>query len=102
MGARPYETFSGGEQLRIDFAIRFALAELLARRAGSRIEWLVIDEGLGSQDKEHRELVLEAIRNVAGRFRKVLVITHVEEAQGAFPQQIRFERTDDGVEITVQ
>lgn len=102
MGARPYETFSGGEQLRIDFAIRFALAELLARRAGSRIEWLVIDEGLGSQDKEHRELVLEAIRNVAGRFRKVLVITHVEEAQGAFPQQIRFERTEGGVEITVQ
>ncbi len=101
-GSRPYETFSGGEQLRIDYAIRFALAELLARRAGSRIEWLVIDEGLGSQDKEHRELVLESIRNVAGRFRRVLVITHVEEAQGAFPQQIRFERTEGEVEILVQ
>lgn len=101
MGARPYETFSGGEQLRIDFAIRFALAELLANRAGSRIEWLVVDEGLGSQDSEHRELVLEAIRSVADRFRKVLVITHIEEAQGVFPQQIRFERTAENVEVTV-
>lgn len=101
-GARPYETFSGGEQLRIDYAIRFALAELLARRAGNRIEWLVIDEGLGSQDREHRELVLEAIRNVAGRFRRVFVITHVEEAQEAFPQQIRFDRTPRGVEVTVR
>ncbi|QVL37008.1 AAA family ATPase [Aminirod propionatiphilus] len=100
-GERPYETFSGGEQLRIDYAIRFALAELLAHRAGSRIEWLVIDEGLGSQDRAHRDLVLEAIRNVANRFRKVLVITHVEEAQGAFPQQIRFERVDDRVEVLV-
>ncbi|MFC6546729.1 AAA family ATPase [Cohnella cellulosilytica] len=42
---RPYETFSGGEQLRIDYAIRFALAELLAQRAGSKVEWLTIDEG---------------------------------------------------------
>jgi exonuclease SbcC len=100
-GSRPYETFSGGEQLRIDFAIRFALAELLARRAGSRIEWLVVDEGLGSQDREHRELVLEAIRNVANRFRKVLVITHVEEAQGAFPQQIVFDVSGDEVNVEV-
>ena len=101
-GERPYETFSGGEQLRIDYAIRFALAELLTRKAGSRIEWLVIDEGLGSQDKEHRDLVLEAIRNVASRFKKVFVITHVEEAQGAFQQQIRFENTQNGIEISRQ
>jgi exonuclease SbcC len=100
-GSRPYETFSGGEQLRIDFAIRFALAELLSRRAGSKIEWLVVDEGLGSQDREHRELVLEAIKNVANRFKKVFVITHIEEAQEAFPSQIRFERSDTGVEVEV-
>jgi exonuclease SbcC len=100
-GSRPYETFSGGEQLRIDFAIRFALAELLARRAGSRIEFLVIDEGLGSQDREHRELVLEAIRSVADRFRKVLVITHIEEASGVFPQQIHFVRDGENVIVEV-
>lgn len=100
-GSRPYETFSGGEQLRIDYAIRFALAELLAQRAGNRIEWLVIDEGLGSQDREHRELVLDAIRSVAPRFRRVLMITHVEEAQGVFPQQIRFEPSEDGVDVIV-
>jgi exonuclease SbcC len=91
---RPYETFSGGEQLRIDFALRFALAELLARRAGSRVEWLTIDEGLGSQDREHRELVLEAIRNVAGRFKKVILITHIEDAQGFFEEQIVVRREE--------
>lgn len=100
-GERPYETFSGGEQLRIDFAIRFALAELLARRAGSRVEWLTVDEGLGSQDAEHRGLVLEAIRAVADRFRKTLIITHIEEAQAVFDQRILFERTDDGIDIKI-
>lgn len=98
---RPYETFSGGEQLRIDYAIRFALAELLAQRAGSKVEWLTIDEGLGSQDVEHRALVLEAIKSVAGRFKKVLVITHIEDAQAAFDQIIRFDNTDGSVEVLV-
>ncbi|MCM3699230.1 SMC family ATPase [Paenibacillus macerans] len=98
---RPYETFSGGEQLRIDYAIRFALAELLAQRAGSKVEWLTIDEGLGSQDAEHRALVLESIKSVAARFRRVLVITHIEDAQAAFDQVIRFDNADGGVEVFV-
>ncbi|CAI6087218.1 AAA family ATPase [Cohnella sp. JJ-181] len=98
---RPYETFSGGEQLRIDYAIRFALAELLAQRAGSKVEWLTIDEGLGSQDAEHRALVLDAIKSVAGRFRKVLVITHIEDAQAAFDQVIRFDNSDGAVSVLV-
>lgn len=98
---RPYETFSGGEQLRIDYAIRFALAELLAQRAGSKVEWLTIDEGLGSQDAEHRALVLESIKSVASRFRRVLVITHIEDAQAAFDQVIRFSNSDGGVEVLV-
>lgn len=100
-GDRPYETFSGGEQLRIDFAIRFALAELLARRAGSKIEWLVVDEGLGSQDREHRTLVLESIKAVADRFRKTLVITHIEEAQAAFEQIICLEPQEAGLTVKV-
>ncbi|UUZ80666.1 SMC family ATPase [Paenibacillus sp. P26] len=98
---RPYETFSGGEQLRIDYAIRFALAEPLAQRAGSKVEWLTIDEGLGDQDAEHRALVLEAIKSVAGRFRRVLVITHIEDAQAAFDQVIRFDNADGGVQVMI-
>ncbi|NSW84080.1 MAG: SMC family ATPase [Syntrophothermus sp.] len=100
-GERPYETFSGGEQLRIDFAIRFALAELLARRAGSRVEWLTVDEGLGSQDAEHRGLVLEAIRAVADRFKKTLVITHIEEAKAFFGQVIYVEPNGAGTDVMV-
>ncbi|MFD0682403.1 MULTISPECIES: AAA family ATPase [unclassified Paenibacillus] len=98
---RPYETFSGGEQLRIDYAIRFALAELLARRAGSKVEWLTIDEGLGSQDGEHRALVLEAIKSVADRFKKVLVITHIEEAQAVFDQLIHVHNELEEAQVKI-
>jgi exonuclease SbcC len=49
-GRRDYEMFSGGEAFRINFAIRLALSEVLAQRAGARLQTLVIDEGFGSQD----------------------------------------------------
>lgn len=72
-GERIYETYSGGEQLRIDFAIRFALAELLARRAGSKVDWLTIDGGFGSQSDEFLPMVIDAVKQVASRFGVVLV-----------------------------
>ncbi|MNP39002.1 hypothetical protein D3C76_1325540 [compost metagenome] len=65
------------------------------------MEWLTIDEGLGSQDAEHRALVLDSIKSVSSRFKRVLVITHIEDAQAAFDQVIRFDNADGGVEVFV-
>ena len=90
-GERPYETFSGGEKLRIDLALRVALAELLALRSGAPIEWLTVDEGLGSQDDEHRGKMLSALRDIAPRFGKVVVVTHVKEAREFFDEVVEIE-----------
>ena len=100
-GERIYETYSGGEQLRIDFAIRFALAELLARRAGSKVDWLTIDEGFGSQSDEFLPMVIDAVKQVASRFGVVLVISHVKSVQEAFEQKIFFKPEDESVEVLV-
>jgi exonuclease SbcC len=101
-GERPYETFSGGEGSRIDMAIRIAISELLANRAGSRIEWLTMDETFSNQDTEHKELVMDAIKQVSGRFQKVLVITHDESLVGAFPQVINLSRDDSRLLVEVR
>jgi len=100
-GERIYETFSGGEQLRIDFAIRFALAELLARRAGSRIDFLCIDEGFGSQSEDFLPLVIESVKSIAARFGMVLVISHIKQVQEAFEQQISFRPNGEAIEVKV-
>ncbi|MDO8669834.1 MAG: SMC family ATPase, partial [Dehalococcoidia bacterium] len=50
LGTRNYEMYSGGEAFRINFAVRIALSKMLARRAGARLQTLVIDEGFGTQD----------------------------------------------------
>src|SRR5690606_7601529 len=65
-GERPYDNYSGGEQFRVNFAIRLALSQLLAKRAGARLQTLVIDEGFGSQDPNGRQRLIEAINIIQG------------------------------------
>jgi exonuclease SbcC len=100
-GMRDYELFSGGEAFRVNFAIRLALSEVLAQRAGARLQTLVIDEGFGSQDAEGRQRLIEAINLVRTDFAKILVITHVEELKDAFPNRIEVEKTAHGSRVRI-
>jgi len=100
-GERPYENFSGGEQFRVNFAIRLALSKILARRAGARLQTLVIDEGFGSQDPAGRQRLVEAINVVKDDFERILVITHIDELKDAFPTRIEVEKRPAGSQITV-
>ena len=100
-GVREYEMFSGGEAFRINFSIRLALSRILAQRAGSRLQTLVIDEGFGSQDEEGRARLAEAITAVQNDFEKILVITHLSELKEAFPSRIEVEKDLSGSHIEV-
>jgi exonuclease SbcC len=100
-GTRDYEMFSGGEAFRVNFAIRLALSEVLAQRAGARLQTLVIDEGFGSQDAEGRQRLVEAINLVRPDFAKILVITHIDELKDAFPNRLEVEKTERGSMVRV-
>jgi exonuclease SbcC len=100
-GTRDYEMFSGGEAFRVNFAIRLALSEVLARRTGARLQTLVIDEGFGSQDTEGRQRLVEAINQVKADFAKILIITHLDELKDAFPNRIEVEKTARGSRVSV-
>ena len=101
LGARDYEMFSGGEAFRINFSIRLALSKVLARRAGARLQTLVIDEGFGSQDAQGRQRLVESINLVQDDFEKILVITHLEELKEAFPTRIEVEKTAEGSQLRI-
>ncbi len=100
-GSRSYETYSGGEAFRIDFAIRIALSKLLTRRSGAQLQTLMIDEGFGSQDAEGRLRLIEAINSIRDDFALIVVITHIEELKDAFPVRIDVFKTPEGSNITI-
>ena len=101
IGERDYEMFSGGEAFLVDFSIRLALSQVLARRAGARLQTLVIDEGFGSQDAQGRQRLVEAINQVQDDFEKILIITHLDELKEVFPTRIEVEKTLEGSKLTV-
>ena len=101
VGIRDYEMYSGGEAFRVNFAIRLALSEVLAQRAGARLQTLVVDEGFGSQDALGRQRLIEAINLVREDFVKILVITHIDELKDQFPNRIEVEKTSRGSTVSV-
>ncbi|MEP7359240.1 MAG: SbcC/MukB-like Walker B domain-containing protein, partial [Anaerolineales bacterium] len=102
LGTRAYENFSGGEQFRVNFAIRVALSQLLAHRAGTRLETLIMDEGFGVLDAAGRERLVEAINAAQNDFQRILVVTHIEELKDAFPTRIEIVKGAEGSEIFVR
>jgi len=94
-GERPYETYSGGEQERINICLRIALALLLADRRGAESRLLAVDE-LEYLDLLGQEQLVAVIGAVADRFDRVIVVSHVEGIRDAFDQTIRIVK-DGGV-----
>ncbi|HBR71129.1 TPA: hypothetical protein DIC20_02190 [Candidatus Dependentiae bacterium] len=98
-GIRPYELFSGGEAFRIDFALRIAISTLLARRAGTSLQTLIIDEGFGSQDADGLQLIMEALYKIQDRFAKIIIVSHLPELRDQFPVHFLVEKTATGSQV---
>ncbi|MBN2014618.1 MAG: SMC family ATPase [Candidatus Altiarchaeota archaeon] len=72
-GVFSLDQLSGGEKVQLAIALRIALIELL-----SPIKLLILDEPFGSLDKEHREVLGEALnRIVLDKHEQLILVTHV-------------------------
>lgn len=98
-GTRSYETYSGGEAFRINFAIRLALSRILAQRSGTRLQLLIVDEGFGTQDAEGCDRLIAALNEIASEFACILMVTHVNQFKEAFQTRIEVYKTSEGSKI---
>ena len=100
-GTRPYETYSGGEAFRINFAIRLALARILAQRAGASLQMLIVDEGFGTQDADGCNHLIAAINTIAADFACILTVTHMPQFKEAFQTRIEVRKTPQGSQVYI-
>ncbi|MCL5946709.1 MAG: hypothetical protein M1298_01620, partial [Chloroflexi bacterium] len=100
-GLRSYELYSGGEAFRVNFAIRVALSRVLAARAGSPLETLIIDEGFGSQDAVGRLRLQQALASIVhhDEFQCIVVVTHLDELKEAFPHRLEVYKDYQGSHV---
>ncbi len=93
---REANTFSGGEKTQINAAIRFAIMERIAEipdTSGAifrKSNTLFIDEGdLGTLDDETtRQTFVDKIFELQSMFKKIILITHLEDVVEQFPNRI--------------
>lgn len=101
-GIRPYEMYSGGEAFRVDFALRIAISKLLARRAGTALQTLIIDEGFGSQDEEGLAHIMDALYAIQSDFSKIIVVSHLPELKHNFPVHFVVEKGPSGSHVRIE
>lgn len=85
----PQRVISGGEEDVANLALRLAISQMIAERAGQPLSLLVLDEVFGSLDEERRAAVIDLLRNLADRFPQVILITHIESVREGFDRVIR-------------
>ncbi|MDA8239230.1 MAG: SMC family ATPase [Nitrospiraceae bacterium] len=101
MGERPICQYSGGEKTRLVLALTVGLAELSSRKAGVKINTLVIDEPAGLDEsglKDFGRCVNKLVD--AGMFETMLVVAHDKKLLEVFDQKIIV--TKDGTSSRVE
>jgi exonuclease SbcC len=93
---------SGGEEDVVNLALRLAISQMIADRAGQPLSLLVLDEIFGSLDEERRQSVVDLLRAVADRFPQVILISHVEGLRDAFDRVVRVQYDVEHGVTTVQ
>ncbi len=82
---------SGGEEDIVNLALRLAISQMIADRAGQPLSLLVLDEVFGSLDEERRTAVVDLLRGLGDRFPQVILITHVDQLREGFDRVVRVE-----------
>jgi exonuclease SbcC len=78
------DRFSGSEVDLANLALRVAISEHVRFQSGGTVGLLVLDEVFGPLDEDRKGRMLQALEQLRGRFRQVLVVTH----DGAIKEQL--------------
>ncbi len=88
---RPIQYFSGGQQTRINMALRVAISRILSKipsteaQAFATMQTLFIDEGdFGNLDESGVRDAMGVINNLTKEFSRVVLISHLESVRNSF------------------
>lgn len=79
----PFESYSGGEKIKITIAISESLASLM-----SSIGFRLMDENIVSLDNESTESFIEILTKLQDKFPQLLMISHLPEIKNLFDNHI--------------
>jgi exonuclease SbcC len=95
--------FSGGETDLANLCLRLAISRVIADKAGSAVNFLILDEIFGSQDQVRKRGIMNAFEQLSKQFKQIFLITHIEDVKDLMSNAITvMEREDGSSELVLQ
>jgi len=88
---RDFDTFSGGERFIISFAIRMALAQVLSKKYGADIKFILLDEAGTALDEYNTTRFADMVKRLS-RDSLILLITHQNNLRDFIQQNMLVRR----------
>ena len=85
----PFDSYSGGEKIKITISISEALASLV-----SNVGFRIMDENIVSLDKESTEGFVIVLEKLQGKFNQLIVVSHLQEVKDIFENKITVIKTN--------
>ena len=73
----------------MNLALRLAISQMVAERAGQPLSLLVLDEIFGGLDEARRQGAVDLLRRLSDRFPQVVLITHIESVKEGADRVLR-------------
>ncbi|KAA0014058.1 MAG: SMC family ATPase [Thermoplasmata archaeon] len=89
--------FSGGENDLANLSLRLAISQLISQRSDISLNFIALDEIFGSQDRERRKNVLNALAELKNQFKQILLITHIEDIKDSLEHIIKVYEDEEGI-----
>lgn len=83
-----YDSYSGGEKLKVTVAISEALASL------QNVGFRVLDELFVGLDEDSTEAFAHVLGQIQGRFSQMLCVSHLRQIKDMFPRQVVVAKLD--------
>lgn len=90
-----FEAYSGGEKFRVSLALRLALSNILAKRMGGVVKFLLLDEVSSNLDAKGISMFISIIKNLSEDM-KILIITHDDKLKEKFDDIIMVDKSATG------
>jgi exonuclease SbcC len=88
--------FSGGETDLANLCLRLAISRVIADKAGSAVNFLILDEIFGSQDQVRKRGIMNAFEQLSKQFKQIFLITHIEDIKDLMSNAITVREREDG------
>ena len=88
--------FSGGETDLANLCLRLAISRVIADKAGSAVNFLILDEIFGSQDQVRKRGIMNAFEQLSKQFKQIFLITHIEDVKDLMSNVITVREREDG------